>query len=129
MIAELDHAMDPSTAIAALAKINITTMESVLHVLSFFLRIHNAEIKVFSQLSDSLLKDLKKTMNGAGNVNIAPIHVVEEVSRTMFIFFFSEFSLCQKRRGVENALKKMAQDEDWDASGRQFIDIDCITLG
>ena len=47
MIAELDHAMDPSTPIAALAKINITTMESVLHVLSFFLQIRNAEINVF----------------------------------------------------------------------------------
>ena len=30
MIAELDYALDPSTVIAALAKINITTVESVL---------------------------------------------------------------------------------------------------
>ena len=115
----LDHALDPSTVISALAKANIRTIESVLRTcpLLFFLQIHYAGFYVFfSQVSKETLKSVKETINGAGNVNIVPIHVAEEVSRLMFKFFFTEFSHFQKRRVTENALMEMAQDrdEEWD---------------
>ena len=58
---------------------------------------------------------IKEILNGPDNVNIAPIDIVEEVTRIMFIFFFfftEFFSLCQKRKVTENALKEIAQERD-----------------
>ena len=82
MIAELDYALDPSTVIAALAKINITTVESVLRAcpVFFFYKFITLNLIFFSQLPNEALADLKETFNSADNVNIVPTDVVEEVS-------------------------------------------------
>ena len=83
MIAELDYALDPSpTVIAALAKINITTVESVLRAcpVFFFYKFISLNMIFFSQLPNEALADLKETFNSADNVNIVPTDVVEEVS-------------------------------------------------
>ena len=77
--------MDASTVVAALATINITTVESVLRACplsfsSFSITLNLMFFKKFiRQLPHEALVDMKKTFNGPGNVNIAPIHVVEEV--------------------------------------------------
>ena len=82
MIAELDYALEPSTVIAALAKINITTVESVLRAcpVFFFYKFITLNLIFFSQLPNEALADLKETFNSADNVNIVPTDVVEEVS-------------------------------------------------
>jgi hypothetical protein len=80
--------------------------------MSLSLQIHCPEFDFFSQLSNEAFAEMKEVMNGAGNVNIVPIDVVEEVSRIMFIFFFTDFHFFQKRRVTEIALKKGAQDEE-----------------
>ena len=108
---ELDHALEPCTVIAALAEINITTVESVLRACHFLYKFNTLNLIFYSQLPSEAFEKMMETMNSAGNVSIAPIHVVEEVSRLMFNFFFTEVSLCQKRRAVENALMKISQDE------------------
>lgn len=59
---------------------------------------NNAEFDVFSQLPDSLLAEMKEIINAADNVTIAPRYVVEEVSKIMFIFFFTEFSTRNVKR-------------------------------
>ena len=83
MIAEVGYALEPSTVIAALAKINITTVESVLRAFPLSFSSTNSLGWIwyfFSQLPKEAFADLKETFNSADNVNIAPIHVVEEVS-------------------------------------------------
>ena len=54
---------------------------------------------------------MKKIINGADNVTIAPSFVVEGVSMIMFHFFFAEFSLRQKRKATEAGLMKMEKEE------------------
>jgi hypothetical protein len=82
--------LDPDTVISALAKADITTMESVIRAcpLSFPLHIHYAEFDVFSQVRIKTLAEVKELLNSADNVNIIPIHVFEAVSRAMFFFFY-----------------------------------------
>ena len=81
MIGELDHILDPLTVIAALAKSNITTVESVLTSMSSFHKFITLNlILFFSQLPDGALAGIMKTINDAGNVNIVPIELAEQVS-------------------------------------------------
>ena len=53
-------------------------------IIYLFLQIFYAEFDIFSQLPEGALDSVKETINGAGNVNIVPIHVVEEVSKVIF---------------------------------------------
>ena len=92
-IALLDFHLDPATVISALAKANITTMESVRAsiFLSFSLQIYNVKFDVFRDLTEEQFASIKGTINDAENVTIAPIDVVENVRRIIFIFIFTEF--------------------------------------
>ena len=55
---------------------------------------------------------MKKIINGADNVTIAPSFVVEGVSMILFHhLFFAEFSLRQKRKATEAGLMKMEKEE------------------
>jgi len=77
----LDHVLDPATVVSALTEANLTSMDQVPY---------------------ETIAKVKGIINGADNVNIVPIHVVEGVSWKMFIFFCgqggylccSQFSCC-----------------------------------
>ena len=60
---------------------------------------------------------MREIINAADNVTIAPSDVVEQVSRIIFIIFFTEFLLCQKRRAIENGLEGGEDEEGEDDEG------------
>ena len=98
----LDYHMDPATVIATLAKMNMTTMESVLT--SMFLFLTNLTTLNFffpmcffvyfnlkRQMPDDMFAKMKEIINAADNVTIAPCFVVEGVSFIGFFSFFFSF--------------------------------------
>ena len=76
--------------------------------MSFSLQIHNTAFDVFRQVPYDLFVKITQEINAADNVTIAPSFVVEGVSTIMFIYFFTEFLLRQRREAIEYALKEEA---------------------
>jgi hypothetical protein len=113
MITELDYTLEPCTVIAALAKNNITTVESVLRACHFLYKFMTLNlITLYSQFPSETLAEMVETMNAADNVSIGPIYVIEEVGRVMFyLFSILIFFAFQKRRLTEMAHKEEAQNK------------------